>query len=139
MKMEWSCGAVPHGTVSSCFSPDSRPGLMNAVTSRLVLAAVLAAVMAGAGCSSDAPVAASKAPVTVDPDVFSVERPELFKTAKAEMRELPTELTVNGTVTPDVTRTIHVTSLGGGRVIDLKAKTGGFRKERRDSAGDFES
>ncbi|MGA7926640.1 MAG: efflux RND transporter periplasmic adaptor subunit [Candidatus Sulfotelmatobacter sp.] len=97
---------------------------MNAVTSRLVLAAVLAAVMAGAGCSSDAPVAASKAPVTVDPDVFSVERPELFKTAKAEMRELPTELTVNGTVTPDVTRTIHVTSLGGGRVIDLKAKLG---------------
>jgi len=48
----------------------------------------------------------------------------LFKTAKAETRALPTELTANGTVTPDVTRTIHVTSLGGGRVVDLKVKLG---------------
>jgi len=48
----------------------------------------------------------------------------LYKTAKAETRALPTELTANGTVTPDVTRTIHVTSLGGGRVIDLKVKLG---------------
>ena len=37
---------------------------------------------------------------------------------------MPTELTANGTVTPDVNRTIHVTSLGGGRVIDLKVRLG---------------
>ena len=37
---------------------------------------------------------------------------------------MSTELTANGTVTPDVTRTIHVTSLGGGRVVDLKVKLG---------------
>src|SRR5262249_27558391 len=29
-----------------------------------------------------------------------------------------------GTVMPDVTRTIHVTSLGSGRVVDLKARLG---------------
>src|SRR5580700_9795722 len=88
------------------------------------LVALLAALICGGGCSKETPAAASKAPVTVDPDIFSVEHPELFKTVKAETRALPTELTANGTVTPDVNRTIHVTSLGGGRVIDLKVKLG---------------
>jgi cobalt-zinc-cadmium efflux system membrane fusion protein len=93
--------------------------------SRLVSLAILfVSLMVAAGCSTETPVAASKAPVTVDPDVFSVTDPQLFKTAKAETRALPTELTANGTVTPDVNRTIHVTSLGGGRVIDLKVKLG---------------
>ena len=90
---------------------------------------LLAVLIGGVGCSKDAPVAASKPPVTVDPDVFSTDHPELFKTAKAETRKLPTELTANGTVTPDVNRTIHVTSLGGGRVIDLKVKLGDFVKK----------
>jgi len=85
---------------------------------------VMAVLAGGLGCSKDAPVAASKPPVTVDPDIFSTDHPELFKTAKAETRALPTELTANGTVTPDVNRTIHVTSLGGGRVVDLKVKLG---------------
>jgi len=91
---------------------------------RLALVVLLATLVSGVGCSKETPAAASKAPVTVDPDVFSVEDPQLYKTAKAETRALPTELTANGTVTPDVTRTIHVTSLGGGRVIDLKVKLG---------------
>jgi membrane fusion protein, heavy metal efflux system len=96
-----------------------------AATSPLVpLVMLFAALIAGLGCSRDTPAVASKAPVTADPDVFSTEHPELFKMAKAEMRALPTELTANGTVTPDVTRTIHVTSLGGGRVVDLKVKLG---------------
>jgi membrane fusion protein, heavy metal efflux system len=90
----------------------------------LLLAVLCSAMLPGLGCSKDTPAAASKAPVTVDPDLFSAEHPELFKTAKAETRALPTELTANGTVSPDVNRTIHVTSLGGGRVIDLKVKLG---------------
>jgi len=89
-----------------------------------LLVVLMAAVMAGLGCSKETPAAASKAPVTDDPDVFSIEHPEMFKTAKAETRALSTELTANGTVTPDLTRTIHVTSLGGGRVVDLKVKLG---------------
>ncbi len=125
MKMEWVGGAVPEGTRGfGRVSPDLRPGLMNGLASRLFTFVVLAALMAASGCSKETPAAASKAPVTVDPDVFSVEDPQLFKTAKAETRELPTELTANGTVTPDVNRTIHVTSLGGGRIIDLKVKLG---------------
>jgi cobalt-zinc-cadmium efflux system membrane fusion protein len=90
----------------------------------LAFVVMLAAAIAGVGCSKDAPVAASKPPVAVDPDLFSTDHPELFKIAKAETRGLPNELTANGVVTPDVTRTIHVTSLGGGRVIDLKVKLG---------------
>ena len=99
-------------------------GFRNGVSRPLWLVVLLAALMAGVGCSKDSPAAASKPPVTVDPDLFSTDHPELFKIAKAETRSLPTELTANGTVTPDVNRTIHVTSLGGGRVIDLKVKLG---------------
>jgi cobalt-zinc-cadmium efflux system membrane fusion protein len=99
-------------------------GLRRTVGQPLWLAVLFAALLLGLGCSKDAPVAASKTPVMVDPDLFSTDHPELFKTAKAETRALPTELTANGTVTPDVTRTIHVTSLGGGRVVELKVKLG---------------
>jgi cobalt-zinc-cadmium efflux system membrane fusion protein len=76
------------------------------------------------GCSRDTPAATSKPPVTIDPDVFTADHPELFKTAKAELRKLPTQVSANGVVSPDVNRTIHVTSLGAGRVVDLKAKLG---------------
>jgi membrane fusion protein, heavy metal efflux system len=115
-----------HGTarLPERFQRFSRRGLQSFAASRLSLVVLLAALMCGIGCSKETPAAASKAPVTVDPDVFSVKDPQLFKTAKAETRALPTELTANGTVTPDVTRTIHVTSLGGGRVVDLKVKLG---------------
>jgi membrane fusion protein, heavy metal efflux system len=99
-------------------------GWRGAALRLIPLFALAAFVMCGMGCSNETPAVASKAPVTVDPDVFSVENPQLFKTAKAEMRALPTELAANGTVTPDVNRTIHVTSLGGGRVVDLKVKLG---------------
>jgi membrane fusion protein, heavy metal efflux system len=78
----------------------------------------------GAACSNETPAQASKPPIAADPDVFTPDRPELFRLARAETRALPTELTANGVVSPEVTRTIHVTSLGSGRVIDLKVKLG---------------
>jgi membrane fusion protein, heavy metal efflux system len=87
-------------------------------------AVVLAALLTGTACSHDSAAAPSKPAVTVDPDVFEAGHPDLFKTATAETRSLPTELTATGTVTPDVTRTIHVTSLGAGRVVDLKVRLG---------------
>jgi membrane fusion protein, heavy metal efflux system len=87
----------------------------------LLLTAIL---IGGAACSKDTPGATSKPAVTVDPDVFTTDNPELFKTAKAELRSLPTQITANGAVSPDVNRTIHVTSLASGRVVDLKVKLG---------------
>lgn len=90
----------------------------------LVLLALCFAFTLATSCSREIPAAASKPPVTRDPDVFDADHPELFKTAKAEKRALPTIVNANGVVTPDVNRTIHVTSLGAGRVVDLKAKLG---------------
>ena len=90
----------------------------------LPLALLLAALGGGVACSKDTPAATSKPPITLDPDIYDTDQPQLFKTAKAETRALPTLVTANGTVSPDVNRTIHVTSLGGGRVIDLKVKLG---------------
>lgn len=96
----------------------------NPLTRWVPLALLLASLGAGMACSKDTPAATSKPPVTLDPDVFDTDQPELFKTAKAETRSLPTLVTANGTVLPDVNRTIHVTSLGGGRVVDLNVKLG---------------
>jgi len=100
----------------------SQAGLPAAAWPPLIL--LLAILVAAAACSKDSPAVSSKAPVTLDHDVFESEYPELFKTSTAETRPLPTLVTANGTVSPDVSRTIHVTSLGGGRVIDLKVKLG---------------
>ena len=70
------------------------------------------AMVSATGCSKETPVAAAKPAVTLDPDVFETDHPELFKTAKAEARALPTIVSANGVISPDVNRTIHVTSLG---------------------------
>jgi len=91
---------------------------------RIGLAVLLLAILGTSACSTDTPAAASKPPVTLDPDVFEADHPELFKTAKVETRSLPLEVSANGVIAPDVNRTIHVTSLGSGRVIDLKVKLG---------------
>ena len=102
-------------------------GISAPVRTRTQLTALLTSLLfslALAACSREIPAAASKPPVTLDPDVFDTDHPELFKTAKAVTRALPTVVTANGTVSPDVNRTIHVTSLGGGRVMDLKVKLG---------------
>jgi len=90
----------------------------------LSLALLLVALGVGVACSKDTPASTSKPPITLDPDVYDTDQPQLFKVAPAETRSLPNLVTANGTVTPDVNRTIHVTSLGGGRVVDLKVKLG---------------
>jgi len=94
-----------------------------------ILILVLAALSLSVACSRDTPAATTKAQINLEPGVYEVEHPELFKLAKADTRKLPTEVTANGTVNPDVTRTIHVTSLGAGRVVDLKARLGDFVKK----------
>jgi len=90
----------------------------------LALALLIGTLGPGLACSKDTPAATSKPPVTLDPDVYEAERPDLFKTAKAELHPLPTTVTANGVVSPDVNRTIHVTSLGSGRVVELKVRLG---------------
>jgi cobalt-zinc-cadmium efflux system membrane fusion protein len=75
-------------------------------------------------CSDSSKAAPTKTEVTLEKGVFKVDHLELFKLVKAEERELPTMLQANGAVTPDVNRTIHVTSQGSGRVVDLRVRLG---------------
>jgi cobalt-zinc-cadmium efflux system membrane fusion protein len=75
-------------------------------------------------CSRDPQAAAAKTEVTLQPGVFNVEHPDNFKLVAVQSRSLPTVLITSGTVSPDVNRTIHVTSLGSGRVVELNARLG---------------
>ncbi len=87
----------------------------------LLLAACLAGFMS---CSDDTKATPTKTEVTLEAGVYDVDRPELFKLTEVESRNLPDVLRANGTVTPDVSRTIRVTSLGSGRVVDLRVRLG---------------
>jgi cobalt-zinc-cadmium efflux system membrane fusion protein len=89
-----------------------------AICGVLSLAAVLVS------CSDTSKAAPTKTEVTLEPGVFTAENPESFKLARVESRALPVILKANGTVAPDVARTIHVTSMGSGRVIELNARLG---------------
>jgi membrane fusion protein, heavy metal efflux system len=86
-------------------------------------------VILAASCSNDTKAASTKQEITVDPNLLTIDHPELFPTVKVESRNLPSVLNANGTVQPDVNKTIHVTSQGSGRVIDLKARLGDYVKK----------
>jgi cobalt-zinc-cadmium efflux system membrane fusion protein len=88
------------------------------------IAAFLLLVLVMPGCSNDTKAAPNKSEITLDPNVYNVDHPEIFKLATAESRELPSVLHANGSITPDVNRTIRVTSQGSGRVTDLRVKLG---------------
>lgn len=91
---------------------------------KLLLATLLALCFLTLGCSDVTKAAPTKTEVTLEPDVYRVEHPELFQLASVETKDLPTVLHSNGSITPDVNRTIHVTSQGSGRVTDLRVKLG---------------
>jgi cobalt-zinc-cadmium efflux system membrane fusion protein len=80
----------------------------------------------GISCSDDSKAAPTKAEVTLDPNLYTVDHPELFQLATAGTRDLPTVLNANGSVTPDVNSTIHVTSQGSGRVVALNVRLGDY-------------
>ncbi len=91
--------------------------------------AVVCATLWGTACSDPKKPEPTKVEVKLESGVFNVDRPELFKVVKVGTRDLPTLLKANGSVTPDVNRTIHVTSQGSGRVVDLRVRLGDFVKK----------
>jgi cobalt-zinc-cadmium efflux system membrane fusion protein len=95
----------------------------------LSVCGLLFLVLSASSCSNESKAAPTKTEVTVDPNLYTVDHPELFKLVTAETRNLPTLLTANGSVTPDVNRTIHVTSQGSGRVDELKVRLGDYVKK----------
>jgi membrane fusion protein, heavy metal efflux system len=83
----------------------------------------------GVSCSDNTKASPTKSEVTVDPNLFTSEHPERFSLAIAQSRDLPTVLNANGSIAPDVNRTIHVTSQGSGRVVNLTVRLGDYVKK----------
>ena len=90
----------------------------------------LAASLAMNGCKSDKVDAAAEAPPAakivsgLDASFFAVEHPELYPIATATEYQAPSQLSVTGTVFPDIARTVPVISLASGRVVDIRARLG---------------
>jgi len=90
---------------------------------------VSAALLAGVACSHDSHPESPRAAEASEAGVYKVGNAQDFKLAQVETRSLPSRLTANGTVNPDATRSIHVTSLGSGRVVELKVRLGDYVKK----------
>ena len=78
------------------------------------------------GCSRSATGAAPdiKVESNSDPNVFSIPNPERFPLADVQLCKVSDELHVNGVIAPDINRSVPVVSLGGGRVLEIKARLG---------------
>src|SRR5258708_1293343 len=89
---------------------------------------VLGLFLASCGQSKGDPKAEAPPPVKVeseqDVNVFQVEHPEQFPLATAAAHESASQLTVTGTVAPDITRSVPVISIATGRVVELHARLG---------------
>jgi cobalt-zinc-cadmium efflux system membrane fusion protein len=122
--------AASWGAAAALPPPGAAP-IISAASSRRSAALLLCMALLNfsVACSNNTKAAPTKQEITLDPNLLTVDHPELFKTVKVESRDLPTELNANGTVQPDVNKTIHVTSLGSGRVVDLKARLGDYVKK----------
>jgi len=97
---------------------------------RLAQYAVVGGLAVLAGCSSQEVSAVSNNPPAVkveqvpDPNLISVDKPERFPLAVAAARAEVSELVANGSVAPDVSRTVPVNALSSGRVVDVHARLG---------------
>jgi membrane fusion protein, heavy metal efflux system len=59
-----------------------------------------------------------------DANVFQVDHPEQFQLTTAVEHDSSSQLTVTGTVTPDVSRNVPVISIATGRVVEIRARLG---------------
>src|SRR5271165_4203931 len=89
---------------------------------------VLLAVVLLLACSKTKadPSAGTVMVTNTDPNVFTMQNPGQFPLTTVEARKVSDELHVNGVIAPDVNRSVPVVSLGGGRVVEIKAKLGDY-------------
>ncbi len=90
----------------------------------VLMCLTLAAGLVGCARSKPDPSADTKVEAHTDPNVFILPHPEQFPLVEVELRKVADELHVNGVIAPDVNRSVPVVSLGGGRVVEIKAKLG---------------
>jgi membrane fusion protein, heavy metal efflux system len=99
------------------------------VVSGLVLM-IVAASLTLSGCKSEKVNADAEAPPPakvipgVDVTFFTVEHPEQYPIATSTEYQAPSQLSVTGTVFPDIARTVPVISLASGRIVDIRARLG---------------
>ena len=99
------------------------------VVSGLVLM-TLATSLTLSGCKSEKVNADAEAPPPakvvsgVDVNYFAVEHPEQYPIATSTEYQAPSQLSVTGTVFPDIARTVPVISLASGRIVDIRARLG---------------
>ncbi len=67
---------------------------------------------------------ATQVEVITDNNVIEVPRPDEFPLVKAGTRSVSKELSVNGSIAPDVSRTVGVNGLAGGRIVEIHARLG---------------
>src|SRR5271157_1807802 len=92
-----------------------------------LLPLLLAAALFPACSKTKAEPSAGTVVVTnTDPNVFTMQDPGQFPLAEVEVRKVNDEVYVNGVIAPDVNRSVPVVSLGGGRVVEIKAKLGDY-------------
>jgi cobalt-zinc-cadmium efflux system membrane fusion protein len=98
---------------------------------RLLGAAILAAMFAGvSGCGHEQVTAASndgpavKVESAPDLNVLTVTKPERFVVTAAIARRESDQLSANGVVAADVSRTVPVNALSSGRVVEVRARLG---------------
>jgi len=86
----------------------------------------LAAIAAISGCSrgKEDVSASTKVETNNDPSMVRVAKGAQFSLSDVQTRKVSDELHVNGVIAPDINRSVPVVSLGGGRVVEIKAKLG---------------
>ncbi len=97
-------------------------------TAALAVATFLTLMSLGCSSGKADPESGAPPPAQVEQEqdggAFSVDHPEQFPLAAAEKYEARPELSVTGTVSPDVSRSIPVVSLASGRIVDIHARLG---------------
>jgi cobalt-zinc-cadmium efflux system membrane fusion protein len=85
-------------------------------------------LFAACGESKGDPKAEAPPPAKVeseqDVNVFPVDHPEQFPLVTAAAHDSASQLTVTGTVNPDISRSVPVISIATGRVVELHARLG---------------
>jgi cobalt-zinc-cadmium efflux system membrane fusion protein len=95
-----------------------------------VFLSIFMALLVPLGCSrSKSEAAETKVEANTDPNVFSVENADQFPLVDVQLRKVTDELHLNGVIAPDVNRSVPVVSLGGGRVVEIKARLGDVVKK----------
>jgi cobalt-zinc-cadmium efflux system membrane fusion protein len=95
----------------------------------LLLPLFLAVLFVGCSRTKAEPSGGAVAVTNTDPDQFAMQNPGQFPLTTVEVRKVSDEIHVTGVVAPDVNRSVPVVSLGGGRVVEIKARLGDYVKK----------